>query len=199
MRPNAPHAREWHIPSGAIKIADKHSDAVAYIFTDGRGRPNAKLFLGKQGKPAWFYSFKTDANREKTIREAFQARRASIEAAAKRKADVIAAGPGLEVGDILYTSWGYDQTNTEFFEVVAMSGKMATLREVRCASSDTGGPAERVVPQSGDYIGEPIRRLAREGRVAINSYRSAWKWNTSKIAGVPVGPAKSVTGAGWGH
>ncbi len=30
---------------------------------------------------------------------------------------------GIHVGDIFYTSWGYDQTNIDFYQVVALRGK----------------------------------------------------------------------------
>ena len=30
---------------------------------------------------------------------------------------------GVEVGDVFYLNWGYDQTNVDFFQVVALSGE----------------------------------------------------------------------------
>lgn len=30
---------------------------------------------------------------------------------------------GIHIGDIFYTSWGYDQTNIDFYQVVALRGK----------------------------------------------------------------------------
>lgn len=38
---------------------------------------------------------------------------------------------GIKVGDIFYTSWGYEQTNIDFFQVVALKGKtQVVIREV---------------------------------------------------------------------
>lgn len=38
---------------------------------------------------------------------------------------------GVEVGDLFYTSWGYDQTNVDFFQVVALVGTSSVrVREV---------------------------------------------------------------------
>jgi hypothetical protein len=68
---------------------------------------------------------------------------------------------------------------------------MLALREVAQVREDTGWATGRCVPQSGKYIGEPIRRLAGRYGVKIDDVRSARRWNTSNVAGVPVGPALS--------
>lgn len=51
-------------------------------------------------------------------------------------------------GDVLYTSWGYDQTNAEFFEVVGLtpSGKSVRLRRIEGTVKDG-----RVYPVRGAY------------------------------------------------
>lgn len=51
------------------------------------------------------------------------------------------------VGDLYYTSWGYDQTNVEHFEVVADTGKSLVLR--RIASEYRDG---RTFPVAGAYM-----------------------------------------------
>ena len=38
---------------------------------------------------------------------------------------------GVKVGDIFYTSWGYEQTQTDFFQVVALAGETSVrVRQV---------------------------------------------------------------------
>lgn len=37
---------------------------------------------------------------------------------------------GFKVGDILYASWGYDQTNINFFQVLRTTEKQITLTEI---------------------------------------------------------------------
>lgn len=38
---------------------------------------------------------------------------------------------GVRVGDIFYVSWGYEQTNVDFYQVVALKGKKtAVVREI---------------------------------------------------------------------
>ena len=37
---------------------------------------------------------------------------------------------GVQVGDIFQSSWGYDQTNVSFFQVISVTEKSAKVREV---------------------------------------------------------------------
>jgi hypothetical protein len=36
----------------------------------------------------------------------------------------------IQIGDIFCASWGYDQTNVDFYEVVRKTAKMIELREI---------------------------------------------------------------------
>ena len=52
-----------------------------------------------------------------------------------------------KVGDILYSSWGYDQTNIEFFKVVRVSEFSVWIQEVGSKIVEvTGWAHEKVVP-----------------------------------------------------
>ena len=35
-----------------------------------------------------------------------------------------------QIGDIVYSSWGYDQTNVDFYEVVGKQGKITYSKSV---------------------------------------------------------------------
>jgi hypothetical protein len=60
----------------------------------------------------------------------------------------------VKVGDIFYCSWGYDQTNIDFYQVVELSasGKTAKLREIgKTFVNPTGGPIEHVSAVKDDF------------------------------------------------
>lgn len=178
-----------YIPTGSMKVADKHSDAVAYLYTTKSGKPAAVIYYGKQSKAVAHYSFRSEAERAAKVKAYFEGRQAhqrmQADIAEKRRT----AGPGLVVGDIVNTCWGYDQTNREFYEVIEVKGKMVTIREIASERTETGWATGKCVPQSGSYKGEPMRRMARDGQVKIEGGIYASKWNTATVAGVPVGPA----------
>ena len=59
---------------------------------------------------------------------------------ARRAAEETPNADGVHVGDIFYSCWGYDQTNYDFCQVVALRGKhTAILRENACKAEMCSG------------------------------------------------------------
>ena len=116
-----------------------------------------------------------------------------------------AALDGPQVGDVLVSSWGYDQTNVDFWRVVSLtaSGKSARIMPLpqRVVEEFTGG--ERVVAGSGDVFVEQDE--VTTSLVRWYDFRGEREW----CVGVPVGhkntahlwDGRSVfqTALGWGH
>jgi hypothetical protein len=64
----------------------------------------------------------------------------------------------FQVGQVLYNSWGYDQTNINFYQIVGVKEKSIVLQEV-CKSIVAGSEgfmSARVKPVENAFIGEPI-------------------------------------------
>ena len=110
-----------------------------------------------------------------------------------------AEASGIEVGHIFVSSWGYDQTNIDFYEVVKVSGAMATIRKIeKRLVSGRGDATEYVEPIRGRFVGEPMRRRVKEmtmgGKkryyVSINTYAGAFSWG---------GKPEGQTGAAYGR
>lgn len=60
----------------------------------------------------------------------------------------------VQVGDLYFTSWGYDQTNVEFFQVVDRpTPAKATIRQIGKISEDAGYMCANVWPKVNDFIG----------------------------------------------
>ena len=101
-----------------------------------------------------------------------------------------------QVGDILYSSWGYDQTNIDFYEVRKVTGSMVVLQKLENKIVRNDGPMHYVVPVPGQHKGVPLRRKFGprwngEGyTVSIGSHASASLWD---------GTPKGETGWGYGH
>lgn len=63
-----------------------------------------------------------------------------------------------KVGQFIYNSWGYDQTNINFYQIVGVKEKSIILQEV-CKSIVAGSEgfmSARVKPVENAFIGEPI-------------------------------------------
>lgn len=181
------------VPVGAVKIADKASDAVAFLYTDRDGHPCARVFYGKQSKPVLRCYFRNDAQREASVKIAFESRRRALGAKAEYKAARKAAIPTYAVDDILSTCWGYDQTNREFYQVVKVAGKAVTVRQIAAETVATGDMTARVIPLPGEFIGEELRRLSTGAGLKITSCQRANHHEFETVAGVKVYRAVSTS------
>ena len=186
--------RESYIPPNSVEL-ELPNGVVAYLWSTGQGKPGATIFSGKRAKPNSNYYYRSYEALDNALGLAVesQARVAAYkeEKAAKRKAFV----HDCKVGDIYRTSWGYDQTNIEYFEVVEVKGKFATLRELAQKRVETGWLCGQCVPLPGEYLkprfegddaGLPIRRLIQEGYIKIDDVRHAWPEKGKTVAGVRV-------------
>lgn len=175
--------REFYIPKGAQKITMIDGGAVFYLYKNEKGAPCAMCFVGRAAKPTWRYRFPDDTAREKKIR----AQICSTQEAAKRRAEYRAERNkphNMEKGLILYTSWGYDQTNTEFYEVVDVpSPCFVLLQQIGAPYSNgpAGNMSAHVMPNPENKIGKPLRRkvsmLGGRPSVSIDDVVTAWVWD----------------------
>lgn len=60
-------------------------------------------------------------------------------------------GNPFKVGDILEYSWGYDQTNADFYQVVRTTAKSVVIRQVDDAPEETGFMCGKTVPVPGKW------------------------------------------------
>ena len=111
---------------------------------------------------------------------------------------------GPQVGDILVSSWGYDQTNVDFWRVVGLTASGKSVRIVpagqRVVSYSKG--SESVVP------GDPRDHRQDDATTSLvrwYDFRDGREW----CVGVPVGHRNTArlwdgrpvhqTAWGWGH
>jgi hypothetical protein len=108
----------------------------------------------------------------------------------------LAPTPTAQVGNILYTSGGYEQTNVSFYEVVAVSGATATIRKLSKRTIADHRYEIEVVPVPGSFVGVPMKKRIQKSRGFGGNYKlkvgdhSAWLWD---------GKPQRETAAGYGH
>lgn len=186
--------REMFIPKGARKVADKRSAAVAYVY-ERVGVAYALGFHGKAQKPDYHFRFKSDAARQAQVMKHFAETQARAVYATERADKRNAEGHSLVLGDVLRASWGYDQTNIDYYEVTKVVGKrMVEIREIAQEREDSQQWATgKCVPVPGKYISQPMRKAARENGVRIASYAWANKVAPKIVAGVKFYDASSFS------
>lgn len=137
-------------------------------------------------------------------------------------AAVAPAAAGVAVGDFFYSSWGYDQTNVDFYKVVGLTPKGVKVQKWSSAfagGASTGGPTEHVVPGEEpatyvdwsactgdmDYWQKEEAKVVKAAPVVTKRLRDCgfssvgFTVNSFASAFKWDGTPKYQTGSGWGH
>ena len=149
-------------------------------------------FVAKQSKPLFHFNFRNEASRDQYIQKAIADRKAVLKLKEESRQERREFKHEFNVGDILYASWGYDQTQTNWYEITDILGPtMVALREIggRLSGSERG--ADYIIPVPGSYKGPVLRKRVSPGHsVRITPSIIAHKWD---------GKPKYETPSGWGH
>lgn len=131
----------------SVKHADAATGAVYYTNNDTmpeEKRPWGMGFSGKRTSPDFNYSFSTIQRRDVYIAEWLHNQSDYADRKQKAASDRKAFKTSLKVGDVLYGSWGYDQTNCEFWRVTEVTNNRITVGKLYNRSVSD----QRVVPGS---------------------------------------------------
>jgi len=93
----------------------------------------------------------------------------------------------IEPGTIFKSSWGYDQTNIDFYKVTKKTATSVYLQKVGSQVVEvTGWAHQNVIPDPAVEIGQPFRRKVQAyplgTYVSINSCASASLWDGNPSA-----------------
>lgn len=168
---------ERYIPENATEIKDDLSDAVVYTYTNGAGRPSAIGFHGKARKSDFHHWFRSEEARQRHINDFLNARRGRAKMMADRKSARLRPHT-LEVGHILVASWGYEQTNVDFYEVTKVTGaRTVEIREIGSNIVSGDGHAGKVIPASGQYTGPAMRKQVDGNEIKVGPRAWARIWD----------------------
>lgn len=174
--------RRWFLGNVNTRtLTHKASDAIAMIYTVN-DRPYAAAWVGKRARPEFHNWFHSEADMFETIERTFADRAKSQAAKTVRQAlkKAAAHAHGVEVGNIFRSSWGYEQTNIDYYQVTKLVGRtMVEVREI--ARNSWNGEHYMTgycVPLPDDFIGKPLRRKVQthgsSAAIAINSFSHAF-------------------------
>lgn len=175
---------ERYIPSG-YEINHQDEQLHFYYGETASGEPAAIVYKAKAKNALQRYRFRTAERRDQWRDELIQAYQARAERMAKRKAERQNFEHNVKVGDIFYTSWGYEQTNIDFYQVIEVKGKFATIRQIAGEVTDYhSSMSGEKVATPGAFLerSEPIRKMILRGYngepyMKISSFEHASPWD----------------------
>lgn len=178
-------ASRW-APEGAEKFEHAETGVVAFLFPSPRnGKPAAIVYVGTAAKPCGHYHFNDEWKRAEYVMRVCEGQRKTAEFRTEQRAKRNAPHT-LEVGHILVSSWGYDQTNVDYYQVTKVSAHMVEVREIGLAAMTTGGEgmssmSDYVIPCPDQFIGETTRHLVGPSNsIRISSCQHARLWDGRK-------------------
>ena len=173
--------REVFIPANFTEKREGPTKGTEiYLYTDAKGRPCAKGFRGRAQKSTFHHHYKSEEGREASLARWIAAEEKDAKAKLERR-DKMSRPHSLKIGDILSSSWGYEQTNVDFYEVTALPSKFfVELTPIAKELDDSGNLSMQgyVSGLKGNYTGEPFRkRPDAENVVTLTSYSFARPWD----------------------
>lgn len=148
---------------GKTKITAKDLSCVVYL---GVNKNNYSCFRGYSGrslKPTKNHYYNSVEQRDNAVAEFMSAcmARANYNKPKKRQ---------LVVGDVLSASWGYDQTNVNYYLVINLVGKSSVdLVEIGKDSNENLLMQGKAIPDINAIKSEPMRKKVDGVTVRINS------------------------------
>lgn len=126
-----------------------------------------KAWRGKAQKPYANYIFRNAASREEWIENEKKAEDAANAERARRKAEDAAELEKMKarivVGTILHYSWGYEQTQCDYYQVIEKRGLAVVIRRIGAETvpGSEGFMSDRRRPVPDRFYGEPLKKRIR--------------------------------------
>ncbi len=137
---------------GRFKIVSDDYTATIYTAENNLQQPVAIFYQGRQTKPKKVQAYLTEDQRDDAIKK-------FIDECKKQKSDSFFSNENIEIGQVFYTSWGYDQTNVEHYKVIGLIGKtMVEIVEIGTLKEHQDIDYGTCLPAVDNVIGKPIRR-----------------------------------------
>lgn len=169
-------------PQGSTEVKIKGTDTVVYM----HGDIYAIGYRGKSNKPVFNYRFVSKAARDRHVQiwiqeEIEDMKRKEDRAKTKKEALKNLEHP-FQVGVIVYDSWGYEQTNIDWYQVVECKGRSVVLREIAGNYEETGFMSGHTSPVKDAFLEnhEPVKKLVQvyidnEGK-PVSYLKSKYGW-----------------------
>ena len=171
---------------------------VVYIRTSERdeGRFVVLAFSGNRSNADVYHNFKSLEQANSYVSKWAEGKISSINQEAARKEKQKSLSKRLRefvnIDDVFYTSWGYEQTNIDYYKVVGFSGE-STLRLIRIGSHNTQRDGSMSMcgvktPDIHTEIGEVFTKRAEVSESCMRNGKMEVSFNFSSYRGARLKP-----------
>ena len=177
-------------PEGAVKVTPKCLDCVLGLYEkDVQGKQYFGFigYTGKSAKHNAFYRYRSIQQRDEAIGTYLKQVKSIADYREQRKTNKVLQSNPVKPSDVFYTSWGYDQTNVEFYQVTEVKGLFVWIRQIRGShvEGSEGFMCANVVAVPDSFVenAETIKKrvLTYDGGksvyLKISDSANAWVWD----------------------
>ena len=167
------------VPFQSYKVMDFGTIVVCFsVSSDKKGVIACAYKEGKSSKPFWYYKFR-DLDHlidfsKKSAKAALESKKEKIRRKEEQKVLKEKSLSESQIGDIWHSSYGYDQTTNQFYQVVGIKGKRLQLRRISKNVADTGFMSGRATPVKDEFVSNIIEKQISAGyiKMGISEYAS---------------------------
>lgn len=178
-----------HLPEDKVTQVFEAEMVVAYSYISRRGYASVMIFTGRGNAPSVHKAYRTTEQRDQAVLNVVSNIQSDMQRKVQRKAER-SQPHTLEVGSILVSSWGYDQTNIDYYQVTKLVGTtMVEMKQISASVSTCHGTYQDVAPVKNSFFTprfegdthrtETLRKKVNPvgNSVSINSFATAYPWN----------------------
>ncbi len=159
------------VPAGYTLFASEPSLKVEVYRKD----LSLKAFAGRSDKGRFHYRFPNENELDAYLSKWIEGLRSAFQAKVEQRAAENGATTPLEVGDVICSSWGFEQTNVDYYLVSERIGKKdVVLQPIGSLKTKDEGDRGNCIPDVNVLVGKPFRaRSNKDGVIRISSYSYA--------------------------
>ena len=178
--------RETDRSREGVKVYTGVNNAECFLYYNTDGKPCVAAYTGKRDKASFRYRYKSTDEALNSIILFIKNESLKVKAKEQQKIEDKKLQKELfntvEVGSIFVSSWGYDQTNVDAYQVIEKKGAATLiLREIGLDTVEDSeyGMSCNVIPVKDSFLEHlgPIEKRVNRFGISLSSFQSASLWN----------------------
>ena len=169
--------RSFEQKTNAIKTTYKNIVIINYV---NNGKPIVAIWETKSHKPTYHYRFNTADEMFHFITERQKKADEYAKIDAQRMSDYTEEKKGYVEGAILFSSWGWEQTNIDWYIVLERKNDFVIIQEIGSKRTYDRNFNDRgdCIPDATIRIGEPFRKkITKYASINLESYKYCALWD----------------------
>ena len=150
---------------------ENYKDQIFIFEYSKNGIISCAIFEKRGYKPAHHYRFKDEAQRTIWINQRKEYADKDIINEQKRLQQAFEEAAQYVPGAIIYDSWGWEQTNIDFYLITDRKNNTLTLQRIGEKREYSSSMSGTTTPDPSKFIDEPFKkRISKNGYINLASY-----------------------------